>query len=67
MRNSVAVELRFETRAMYSFSTQIFDVVNHSNSITTIVQIEDIPSMPPAWITPFATARFDEKTAQVRQ
>lgn len=50
---------------MYTFRTTIFDVVDKSVTITTILQVEDIPSMDPMWITPFATARFLEKSPQV--
>lgn len=62
---SVLKELRFEERAMYNFPTTVFDVVRNSSQIMTLLQVIDVPSMPPQWTKPFATARFFEKTKQV--
>lgn len=53
-------------RVLYNFKTIAYDVENNNGSVTTIVEIEDLPSEDPIWVTPFATLRFDEKTAQVK-
>lgn len=63
----VLEELRFEERAMYNFMTVVHDVVQHSSEIVTMVQVIDVPSMPPQWTKPFSTARFLEKQAQVER
>lgn len=52
---------------MYNFMTVVHDVVKHSSQIVTMVQVIDVPSMPPQWTKPFSTARFLEKQAQVRR
>lgn len=49
---------------MYSFTTTVFDVVNNSSQIATLLQVIDVPNEPPMWIIPFATERFLEKTPQ---
>lgn len=65
VRNSVKKELRYEERAVYNFRTRVFDIVGNSGSVVTIVEVTDEPSLDPVWVTPFATARFPEKQAQV--
>lgn len=62
---SVKNELRYVDRVLYNFKTIAYDVENNSGSVTTIVEIEDLPSEDPIWVIPFATLRFDEKTTQV--
>lgn len=64
---SVTNELRYVDRVLYNFKTIVYDIANNSGSVTTIVEIEDLPSEDPIWVTPFATLRFDEKTSQVRR
>lgn len=57
--------MRYVDRVLYNFKTNVYDIANNKGSVTTIVEIEDIPSEDPIWVTPFATLRFNEKTTQV--
>lgn len=57
--------MRYEERAVYNFRTRVFDIVGNNGSVVTIVEVTDEPSLDPVWVTPFATARFPEKQAQV--
>lgn len=59
------MELRYEERVVYNFRTRVYDVVGNNGSVVTILEVTDEPSLDPVWVTPFATARFLEKTAQV--
>lgn len=63
----VKKELRYEQRALYSFRTYAYDIANNNGSIATIVEVQDMPSMDPIWVTPFATATFKEKSEQTFQ
>lgn len=49
---------------MYNFRTTVQDVAGKTSTIVTLLQVIDMPSMPPQWTQPFATARFIEKSAQ---
>ncbi|XP_037029736.1 cadherin-23-like [Bradysia coprophila] len=60
----VTNEVRYVDRVLYNFKTHVYDIADNKGSVTTIVEIEDIPSEDPIWVTPFATLRFDEKTTQ---
>lgn len=62
---SVSEQVRYVDRVLYNFKTYAYDIANNSGSVTTIVEIEDIPSEDPIWVTPFATHRLLEKTTAV--
>lgn len=49
---------------MYSFRTNVSDVGNQQGVFSTIIEVVDMPNMPPMWVRAFASARFPEKEAQ---
>lgn len=63
---SLKQEVRYEDKALYNFETTVQDAAKNEASVTTLVRIIDIPSLPPTWTKPFSSARIDEKTPWVR-
>lgn len=49
---------------MFIFHTDVSDAGNNMTPLNVIVFVENVPSRPPVWIRPFASARFDEKLNQ---
>lgn len=41
---------------------KVSDIAGNKGSANVIVEVEDVPNMPPRWTQPFATAAFDEKS-----
>ncbi|KAJ6639917.1 Cadherin-23 [Pseudolycoriella hygida] len=62
----VIEKLRYVDRVLYNFKTTAYDTLNNNGSVTTIVEVKDLPSEDPIWVTPFATLRLNEKTAETK-
>jgi hypothetical protein len=57
--------LYYDQRALYNFRTFVSDINGNQGSFNTIIEVEDLPNMPPKWAKAFASARFEEKTSKV--
>ncbi|XP_055680929.1 protein dachsous-like [Lutzomyia longipalpis] len=60
----VVEELHFEVREVYNFRIIFTDSGNNEGETRVVVEVEDVPNLPPRWVKPFSTERFEEKTAQ---
>jgi hypothetical protein len=47
------------------FDAEVSDVGNNITPLNVIVRVENVPSRPPVWTKPFASAQFPEKEEQV--
>lgn len=56
--------LLFEERELYIFTVFVKDAGDNEGSTRVIVEVEDIPNLPPKWTKSFVSDRFDEKTAR---
>lgn len=57
-------ELLFEERELYSFSVNVTDAGGMEGTARVLVEVEDLPNLPPKWTKSFVSDRFDEKTEQ---
>lgn len=57
--------LFYDQNALYNFRTWVGDTKDNFGSFNTIIEVEDLPNREPMWVKAFASARFDEKEAQV--
>ncbi|GAB0091829.1 fat-like cadherin-related tumor suppressor homolog [Sergentomyia squamirostris] len=60
----VVEELKFEEREVYNFRAIFTDSGNNDGEGRIVVEVIDVPSLPPRWVRPFSTERFEEKTPQ---
>lgn len=63
-RLRVKKTLLFEERELYSFTVFVTDAGDNEGSTRVIVEVEDLPNLPPKWTKSFVSDRFDEKTAR---
>lgn len=59
--------LHFEERELYSFTVFVMDVGGNEGSTRIIVEVEDLPNLPPKWTKSFVSDRFNEKTEKQYQ
>ncbi|XP_059617696.1 cadherin-23-like [Phlebotomus argentipes] len=60
----VVQELRFEEREVYNFRSVFTDSGDNTGEVRIVLEVDDVPSLPPRWVKPFSTENFDEKTPQ---
>lgn len=53
--------LLFEERELYSFTVNVTDAGGNEGSTRVIVEVDDLPNLPPKWTKSFVSDRFDEK------
>lgn len=61
----VVVELLYVERPFYSFKTEATDIGNNVGHVQTIVELNDIPNLPPTFTRAFGVQRYDEKREEV--
>lgn len=59
--------LLFEERELYSFTVYVKDAGDMEGNARVIVEVEDLPNLPPKWTKSFVSDRFDEKTSRSYQ
>uniref|UniRef100_A0A1B0B2E9 Cadherin domain-containing protein n=1 Tax=Glossina palpalis gambiensis TaxID=67801 RepID=A0A1B0B2E9_9MUSC len=53
--------LHYEEKAFYNLEVNAFDAHNNSGNIYAILEVIDVPNLPPVWMRPLTTATFNEK------
>ncbi|XP_077288501.1 cadherin-AgCad1-like [Arctopsyche grandis] len=61
---NVIEQLDFDKIQLHIFTLEAFDSLPNIGTAKPIVQVKDMPNMPPKWTSIFATQRFNEKTPQ---
>lgn len=54
-------ELLFVERELYSFTVYVTDIGSNTGQTRIIVEVDDVPNLPPKWTKSFVSDRFDEK------
>lgn len=52
-------------RPFYSFITEAIDIAGNVGSVQTIVELNDLPNLPPTFTRAFGVQRYDEKQQKV--
>lgn len=58
-------ELLYVERPFYSFITDATDIAGNVGSVQTIIELIDVPNLPPTFTRAFGVQRYFEKVEKV--